>query len=433
MFIIRISFAHTTPKPQKGAKRVEEQNRRSGKGRRVKLAAVYLLAALAAALGWLNACLPDRVYLEPEQALVLPRFGWVEPLRLHGSQNVVSTRAVGSYQTTLALGGWLPVKTIRTVVTTRPSVTVCGTPFGVKMFSEGALIVGFSDVDRADGGTANPAKAAGLHLGDRVVCIGETATENNDAVKAALDAAQGAEVEVIYIRGGEQLQTTLTPAWDATAGQWRAGMWVRDSSAGVGTLTFVDAQAGVFAGLGHPISDSDTGERVALRSGEIVACQIVGCTGGTAGSPGELKGKFLSDHALGRICINGENGVYGTVSTAIAGQQTELAFAQEVLPGAAEILTTTSGEKPRSYRVYIEKVNDADPRRNMVLRVTDPALLAQTGGIVQGMSGSPILQNGRLVGAVTHVLVNDPTRGYGIFAQTMLEQAHSVPGTDAAA
>ena len=131
-----------------------------------------------------------------------PRFGWVEPLRLHGSQNVVSTRAVGSYQTTLALGGWLPVKTIRTVVTTRPSVTVCGTPFGVKMFSEGALIVGFSDVDRADGSTANPAKAAGLHLGDRVVCIGETATENNDAVKAALDAAQGAEVEVIYIRGG---------------------------------------------------------------------------------------------------------------------------------------------------------------------------------------------------------------------------------------
>ncbi len=161
------------------------------------------------------------------------------------------------------------------------------------------------------------------------------------------------------------------PVWDAAA-QWRAGMWVRDSSAGVGTLTFVDVQAGVFAGLGHPISDSDTGERVALRSGEIVACQIVGCTGGTVGSPGELKGKFISDHALGRICINGENGVYGTVSTAIAGQQTEIAFAQEVVPGEAEILTTTSGETPRSYRsVYIEKVNDAAPRRNMVLRVTD--------------------------------------------------------------
>ena len=293
-------------------------------------------------------------------------------------------------------------------------------------------MVGFSEVHTA-AGTVNPAKQAGLRLGDRVIRMGNTVTETNEQVHAALEAAAGAAVEVVYVRKGEQRQTTLLPVWDTQNAQWRAGMWVRDSSAGVGTLTFADAQAGVFAGLGHPISDSDTGERVALRSGEIVACQIVGCTGGTAGSPGELKGKFLSDHALGRICINGENGVYGTVSTAIAGQQTELAFAQEVLPGAAEILTTTSGETPRSYRVYIEKVNDADPHRNMVLRVTDPALLVQTGGIVQGMSGSPILQNGRLVGAVTHVLVNDPTRGYGIFAQTMLEQAHSVPGTDAAA
>ena len=400
---------------------------------RAKLAAAYLLLALAAALGWLYSCLPDRVYLEPGQALYLPRFAWVEPQRGHGSQNVASTRAVGSYQTTLTLGGWLPIKTIRAVVTERPRVTVCGTPFGVKMFSEGALIVGFSEIGQAGGGTSNPAKEAGLHLGDRVICIGQTRTESNEAVKEALDAAEGQSVEVVYIRSGEQKLTALTPVWDGAAGQWRAGMWVRDSSAGVGTLTFADEELGVFAGLGHPISDSDTGESVALRSGEIVPCEITGCSVGTAGSPGELKGHFLSAHAIGTIRINGENGVYGTVSTAIAGQQTELAFAQEVLPGAAEILTTTSGETPRSYRVYIEKVNDADPRRNMVLRVTDPALLAQTGGIVQGMSGSPILQNGRLVGAVTHVLVNDPTRGYGIFAQTMLEQAHSVSGTDAAA
>ena len=407
--------------------------RRNRAQRLLRLTAVYLLLLPFLLLGWLYSRLPDRVYLEPGQALLLPRFGWVEPMGFHGSQNAASTQVVGSYQTTLSLGGWLPIKNIRTVVTERTQVTVCGTPFGVKMFSEGALIVGFSDIDSPGGSTVNPAKAAGLRLGDRVIRIGQIRTENNDAVKEALEAARGSAAEVIYVRSGEQRSTTLTPVWDAAAAQWRAGMWVRDSSAGVGTLTFVDAQAGVFAGLGHPISDSDTGERVALRSGEIVACQIVGCTGGTAGSPGELKGKFLSDHALGRICINGENGVYGTVSTAIAGQQTELAFAQEVLPGAAEILTTTSGETPRSYRVYIEKVNDADPHRNMVLRVTDPALLVQTGGIVQGMSGSPILQNGRLVGAVTHVLVNDPTRGYGIFAQTMLEQAHSVPGTDAAA
>ena len=396
--------------------------RRSKLRRAGSIAAAYLLVAALAVLGWLWHSLPAEILLEPGQTLTLPRFAYVQPLRTAGSRNAASTQAAGSYQATLSIGGWLPVKTVRALVETRPVVTVCGTPFGVKMFSEGALIVGFSDLNTPDG-TANPAKKAGLRLGDRVVRMDDTLTETNDAVHDALETAAGAPVQVVYIRNGEQFQTRLTPVWDSTAGQWRAGMWVRDSSAGVGTMTFVDRQLGVFAGLGHPISDSDTGERVALRSGEIVTCQIVGCTGGTAGSPGELKGKFISDHALGRICINGENGVYGTVSTAIAGQQTEIAFAQEVLPGAAEILTTTSGETPRSYRVYIEKENDADPHRNMVLRVTDPALLAQTGGIVQGMSGSPILQDGKLVGAVTHVLVNDPTTGYGFFIENMLDAA----------
>ena len=390
------------------------------------LAAVYGALLSVLMLGWLYSSLPDHIYLEPGQALVLPRFGWVEPLGAHGSRNVASTQVVGNYQTTLTLGGWLPIKNIRTIVTERAEVTVCGTPFGVKMFSEGALIVGFSDLDAPGGGTVNPAKAAGLRLGDRVIRIGQTETESNDAVKEALEAAAGRAAEVIYVRNGEQLRTTLTPAWDNTAGQWRAGMWVRDSSAGVGTLTFVEESRGVFAGLGHPISDGDTGESIALRSGEIVPCQITGCSMGTAGSPGELKGKFLSSHAIGSIRINGENGVYGTTRTAFSGQKMEVAFAQEVQTGDAEIWSTTSGETPRAYHVRIERVSDADLRRNMVIRVVDKALMAQTGGIVQGMSGSPIVQNGRLVGAVTHVLVNDPTRGYGIFAQTMLEQAENV-------
>ena len=395
---------------------------RAGLVRLVRMGLVYLLVAAAAALGWLWHALPGEICLEPGQTLQLPRFAWVEPLRGRGSRNVASTRAVGSYQVTLALGGWLPVRTIRAVVTERPTVTVCGTPFGVKMFSEGALVVGFSDVNTA-AGPENPAKAAGLRLGDRVIRIGSTATEDNDAVKQALEAAQGSAVEVVYVRSGEQRQTSLTPVWDASSAQWRAGMWVRDSSAGVGTLTFADEEKGVFAGLGHPISDSDTGESIALRSGEIVPCQITGCSKGTAGSPGELKGRFLSAHAIGTIRINGENGVYGTTRTHFSGQLREIAFAQEVVTGPAEIWATIEGETPRAYRIQIERVSDADPRRNLVIRVTDPSLLSATGGIVQGMSGSPILQNGRLVGAVTHVLVNDPTRGYGIFAQTMLEQA----------
>ena len=392
-----------------------------------KIAATYLLAAAAAMLGWLYSRLPGEIWLEPGQSIDLPRFAWVEPLSADlpgSSRNAASTRAVGSYQTTLALGGWLPVKTVRTIVTDRAEVIVCGMPFGVKMFSEGALVVGFSSIEQ-NGSMVSPAKAAGLRLGDRVICIGETTTENNDAVKDALEAAAG-PVEVVYIRDGEQRQTTLTPLWDAASGQWRAGMWVRDSSAGVGTLTFADPERGVFAGLGHPISDSDTGASIALRSGEIVPCEITGCSKGTAGSPGELKGRFLSAHAIGSIRINGENGVYGTTRTRFSGRPMPVAFAQEVMTGEAEIWTTVAGETPRSYRVTIEKINDADPRRNMVIRVTDKELLAATGGIVQGMSGSPVVQNGRLVGAVTHVLVNDPTRGYGIFAQTMLRQVEQI-------
>ena len=270
--------------------------RRSKQRRAGSIAAAYLLVAALAVLGWLWHSLPAEILLEPGQTLTLPRFAYVQPLRTAGSRNAASTQAVGSYQATLSIGGWLPVKTVRALVETRPVVTVCGTPFGVKMFSEGALIVGFSDLNTPDG-TANPAKKAGLRLGDRVVRMDDTLTETNDAVHDALETAAGAPVQVVYIRNGEQFQTRLTPVWDSTAGQWRAGMWVRDSSAGVGTMTFVDNAAGVFAGLGHPISDSDTGESVALRSGEIVPCQIVGCTSGTVGSPGELKGRFLSTHA----------------------------------------------------------------------------------------------------------------------------------------
>ncbi len=404
------------------------RNKATAWKRRVQMVAVYLLVAAVAALGWLYRCLPEKIYLVQGQAVELPRFSWIRPLEIElpgKSRNVSSTRAVGNYQTTLALGGWFPVKSIRAIVTERTEVTVCGMPFGVKMFSDGALIVGLSTVEQ-NGSMVSPAKEAGLRMGDRVICIGEMQTENNEEVKAALDAAQGQAVEVVYVRDGEQLLTTLTAVWDTATKQWRAGMWVRDSSAGVGTLTFADEKRRVFAGLGHPISDSDTGESIALRSGEIVRCEITGCSKGTVGSPGELKGRFLSSPAIGRICINSENGVYGVMRTQFSGEKMEVAFAQEVQTGEAEIWTTVSGETPCSYRVILEKISDSDSRRNMVIRVTDQRLLAQTGGIVQGMSGSPIVQNGRLVGAVTHVLVNDPTRGYGIFAQTMLEQAEMV-------
>lgn len=395
-------------------------------GRFLSLVLCYLLILSACGLGWLYHSVPDTIYVEQGQPVELARLPFLSAQESLGAQNAAVTTRTGSYNTTLAIGGVLPLKTVRTVVTDRPTVTVCGTPFGIKMFSEGALVVAFTDIATPNG-SANPAKEAGLRLGDRIISVGGAATRSNDDLSQAIADAQGQPVEVVFVRDGEQRAVTLTPV-QSDEGSWRAGMWVRDSSAGVGMLTFVQENLGVFAGLGHSISDSDTGESIALRSGEIVPCKITGCTKGKVGSPGELHGQFQSGLALGAISMNGMTGVYGTTHSAFDGTHMEVAFAQEVETGAAEIWTTIEGDTPKAYTVEIESVRyvSEQENRNLVIRVTDPELLQATGGIVQGMSGSPILQNGRLVGAVTHVLVNDPTRGYGVFAQTMLEQAESL-------
>ena len=192
-------------------------------------------------------------------------------------------------------------------------------------------------------------------------------------------------------------------------------------------MTFLDPLHGTFASLGHAISDTDTGADITLLSGEIVPVMITSCVSGTAGSPGELRGEFSAVTA-GTVLANDATGIYGSYTGQQTGQNCVVCQPQEIALGEAEIWTTVSGSTPKRYTVRIERVNmtSGDPNRNLLIKVTDPELLAATGGIVQGMSGSPIVQNGKLVGAVTHVLVNDPTRGYGIFASTMLEKADSV-------
>lgn len=196
-------------------------------------------------------------------------------------------------------------------------------------------------------------------------------------------------------------------------------------------MTFADTEHGTFAGLGHAVSDSDTGTDLTLLTGEAVSVTITGCRRGSVGSPGELQGKFGGQQPFGDIKANTSTGVYGVLTnSAQAGENIPVANLQEVYPGEAEIVSTISGQTAQRFAVRIERVNmtASDPNRNLLLRITDPELLRATGGIVQGMSGSPIVQDGCLVGAVTHVLVNDPTRGYGIFAATMLKRADAVQG-----
>lgn len=393
------------------------------------LAAVLLcfLALVGGLVLALRAALPDTFYTAQAEFRIAS-MPWVtvkqkqETVAQAGNANEDKSRNV-----TLSLFGTIPLKTVRTVNVETRSVQVCGTPFGVKMFSDGALVVAFSD-QYTNLGTENPAKEAGLKLGDLIVSAGGHAVRSNEELTQAITDAAGNAIPVVYQRDGVQHTTMLTPVQDASTGAYRAGLWVRDSSAGIGTMTFLDPLNGTFAGLGHAISDTDTGADITLLSGEIVPVVITGCVSGTAGSPGELRGEF-SASAAGTVLANDSTGVYGKYLAAMTGQSCPVMQPQEIALGDAEIWTTISGSTPRAYSVRIEQVNmtSSDPNRNLLVKVTDPELLAATGGIVRGMSGSPIVQNGRLVGAVTHVLVNDPTRGYGIFATTMLEKADSLP------
>ena len=386
----------------------------------------FLLLLAGACIAGLAAALPDTFYTaDAPTALQVASMPYLTAQKKQGSVAADSASPDTSANVTLALFGVLPVKTVRAVSTPRRTVQVCGTPFGVKLFSDGALVVAFSDRYTALG-SENPAKAAGLRLGDLIVSAGGREVRSNDDLTTAIQAANGRPLPVVYRRGGAQYTAELVPVKDEQ-GDYKAGVWVRDSGAGIGTMSFIDPAHGTFAGLGHSISDADTGADLTLLSGEIVPVTITGCIRGAAGSPGELRGEFSAAPA-GTVLANDTAGVYGQYSGSRTGHSMPVANLQEVIPGDAELWTTVQGTTAQPYKVKIERVTMTgnDPNRNLLIRVTDARLLKATGGIVQGMSGSPIVQNGQLAAVLTHVLVNDPTSGYAIFAATMLEKADAV-------
>lgn len=400
----------------------------------------WLCGVLAAAmipvfaLGALQRRLPDTIYLPEHSPLALAQMPWLLPVRAGGSILAEGGKNGESYNAVLGLWGVIPVKTVRVVAAERRVVMVSGAPFGIKMFSDGALVVGFSDI-LGSSGYCNPAREAGVKLGDRIISVGGRSVHSNEDLSLALQNSSGDTVQLQLERDGQKM-TLQANLQHGTAGKGKLGVWVRDSSAGIGTMTFWEPETNRFAGLGHAISDSDTGQSIALLSGEVSRVNITGCKRGAPGLPGELKGEFLEKSGnLGRIAANQSQGVYGVLCRSLGGTPYEVAAAQEIAKGPAQILTTISGTEPEWYDVEIERVSlrTSDPNKNMILRVTDSRLLQATAGIIQGMSGSPVLQNGRLVGAVTHVLVNDPTRGYAIFAQEMVDQMDGMEQTQPAA
>ncbi|MBQ3093892.1 MAG: SpoIVB peptidase [Clostridia bacterium] len=384
-----------------------------------------LCAAVFVGVGAVAQTLPATFYVDEGDTLSLPTA--LCRVQASGAWQTQAT-AEGEYDARVMLFGVIPVQAVNVQVAPTRDVAVCGVPFGIKMFTEGVLVVGISDVDTRHG-AKSPAREAGLRVGDSVLSVDGEAVSSTEQVASLIGASGGRTLTLRVRRQQTEFDVKLTPVASVTEQTLKAGMWIRDSSAGIGTLTFYDMQSGVFAGLGHPVNDVDTGQSVPISTGEIVPAAVFGVTKGQVGSPGELLGRFC-DGSWGVLTKNDETGLYGMLGEQPPAFATlPIAYKQEVVEGEATLITTVNGDRPLAYRVMIEEVDyrDGNPTQNMVIRITDEALLAETGGVVCGMSGSPIVQNGKLVGAVTHVFVGDPTSGYAVFAENMLQTAQTVP------
>ena len=296
-----------------------------------------------------------------------------------------------------------------------------GIPFGIKMSTDGILVVGISEVE-IEKGRINPGYNAGIRTGDLIVEINGERSGDTGRLQDAAANSKGKKITLTVRRGGETFQTAILPAFSTEDNAYKLGLWVKNRAAGIGTVTFYDPETGNFGGLGHGVCDADTGVLLPLASGEVYPVRIDGVIRGESGYPGELRGYFSSGKT-GALLENTPFGVRGVYAEEPAGisDAIPIGLRSELEEGDAAVLCTVDGSVPREYSVTLSHIDRSNTdSKNFVIEVTDPELIAATGGIVQGMSGSPIIQNGKLVGALTHVLINDPTRGYGIFIENMI-------------
>lgn len=296
-----------------------------------------------------------------------------------------------------------------------------GHTIGIKLFAEGVVVIGLAEVETGSG-VLSPGAECGLQVGDVIEAANGRDVESSEQFAALLQC--GGRVDLDVSRNGRELTLAAQPVL-GTDGTWRLGAWIRDSMAGIGTVTFYDPATGSFGALGHGITDTDTGLLMPLGDGSVMRASVKAVKRGSAGDPGELKGSFDLAHDLGDLYANTEQGVFGAMEPCgfTQGSALPVAKAGEVHTGPATILSNVSGDCVETYDIEIIRVLDSTGVQNLLLQVTDPALIEQTGGIVQGMSGSPIIQDGKIAGAVTHVMVNEPTKGYGILIENMLAQA----------
>ena len=331
------------------------------------------------------------------------------------------------YNVDLKIFGIIPVTSVSVEVVDEMQVALLGTPFGMKLYTDGVLVSEITEVSTKSG-LKNPAKEAGIKKGDYIISVDGKKVYTNEDLSAIVEKSQGEEMRFLINRNKKKIYKTVKAVLSNESETYKIGIWIKDSSAGIGTLTFYSPATNVICGLGHGICDDETGKLLHLNSGQLVTAEIIDVKKGSEGTPGQLEGKF-NYKSIGNISLNCECGVYSLVEGKKGfSNYTEIALKQEVKSGKGQILCTVEGEEAKLYdcKITLRTSSYLSKTQNMVVTITDEELLSKTGGIVQGMSGSPILQNGKLIGAVTHVLVDDPTKGYGIFAENMLETAQSV-------
>lgn len=327
------------------------------------------------------------------------------------------------------LFGVIPVKKVTLNIAPEVKLIPGGQPIGVKLYTNGVLVVGFSDVETTSGKKQSPAAEGGIEIGDSIIEVNNHNVKDSQELSRIVNSNKDKNLNIKVNRKNKMITVNVKAIETKNAGEYKIGLWVRDSTAGVGTLTFYEPNSGEFGALGHPINDVDTGSLLSVKDGKIYNANIVSVEQGVRGKPGELRGMFSDEDEIGILEKNTTEGIYGKIKEKVAdsdySKPLKVARQDEIQEGPAKILTSINGCSVKAYDVYIEKTTEQSKpnSKSMVIKVTDKELLAKTGGIVQGMSGSPIIQNDKIIGAVTHVFVNRPDMGYGIYIEWMLQQA----------
>lgn len=355
-----------------------------------------------------------------------------ESMTVSSNVNNQKIDEVGVKKLTLNLFDKLPLKSINISVLPRTKVIPVGNIAGVKLYTSGVLVVGMSEIEGKDNKIYKPYENTGIKEGDTITKINNKYISSTDDLIDNVNKSNGDTIEVTYIQNEQMKECSITPV-KTDENQYKIGLWVRDSAAGVGTVTFYEPSSKTFGALGHGIADIDTGELLNIASGEFVTTRVLNITKGEKGNPGKIQGTIENQQTIGEISKNTGFGVYGKVDNISsldidASKEMEVALRDEIKLGKAKILCNLDNKNVQEYEIEIKKIYKENNYNNksMEIEIIDTRLINKTGGIIQGMSGSPIIQNGKFVGAVTHVLVNNPKEGYAVFGDLMLKQSKEV-------